>query len=85
MERVHQELFRIPGSAEGWAAEPSYKGKGLQLHFTVEDEGVFTAPWSATMTYRRVEREWPETVCADNPRVYYGQDTAVPHADKPDF
>jgi hypothetical protein len=33
-----------------------------------------------------VEREWPETVCADNPHVYYaGQDAAVPRADKPDF
>jgi hypothetical protein len=27
--------------------------------------------WSATMTDRREEREWPETLCADNPHVYY--------------
>ena len=33
--------------------DPNYKGKALQLQFTVEDEGVFTTPWSATKTYRR--------------------------------
>ena len=28
-----------------------YRGKFLQLHLTVEDEGVFTTPWTATLTY----------------------------------
>jgi hypothetical protein len=32
--------------------DPNYTGKHLQLQFTVEDEGVFKMPWSATMTYR---------------------------------
>jgi hypothetical protein len=58
----------------------------MQLQFTVEDEGVFTMPWSATITYRRALGEWPEWVCAENRReYYYGKDTAVPTADKPDF
>jgi hypothetical protein len=58
----------------------------LQLQFTVEDEGVFRSAWSATIAYRRVVREWPETVCAENTREYYaGTDTAVPRTDKPDF
>jgi hypothetical protein len=71
----------------GWAPDPNYKGKGLQLQFTVEDEGAFTMPWSATMTYRRpVTTEWPEIVCAENTREYYaGNDTEVPRAKKPDF
>ena len=62
-------------------------GKGLQLHFTVEDEGVFTMPWSATKTYRRpLVTEWQEVVCAENPHEYYaGKDTEVPRAEKPDF
>jgi hypothetical protein len=30
--------------------DPNYRGKHLQLQFTVEDEGVFTAPWSTTIT-----------------------------------
>jgi hypothetical protein len=71
----------------GWTADPNYKGKGLQLHFTVEDEGVFTMPWSATKTYRRPQAtEWQEVVCAENPHEYYaGKDTEVPRADKADF
>src|SRR5262249_12056218 len=86
-ERGAKENFRLPGAAEGWAPDPRYKGKGLQLHFTVEDEGVFTMRWSATITYRRaLATEWPEVVCAENTHEYYaGRDTEVPRADKPDF
>ena len=28
-----------------------HRGKFLQLHVTIEDEGVFTTPWTATLTY----------------------------------
>jgi hypothetical protein len=71
--------------AATWAADPNYKGKGLQLQFTVEDEGVFTTVWSAAKTYRRVFREWPEMVCAENPRWSAGKDVSIPRADRPDF
>jgi hypothetical protein len=81
-ERGEKENRRLPA----WAVDPDYKGKGLQLQFTVEDEGTFTMPWSATITYRRALGEWPEYVCAENRHEYYaGKDTAVPTADKPDF
>jgi hypothetical protein len=74
------------GIGEGWAPNPTYKGKALHLQFTVEDKGVFTAAWSATKTYRRVFRDWPEQVCAENPHKYGTEkDAAVPTADKPDF
>ena len=74
------------GIGEGWAPDPTNKGKGLQLQFTVEDKEVFTTPWSATKTYRRVFRDWPEQVCAENPHKYGTEkDAAVPTADKPDF
>jgi hypothetical protein len=74
------------GIGAGWAPDPTNKGKGLQLQFTVEDKEVFTTPWSATKTYRRVFREWPEQVCAENPHKYSTEkDAAVPTADKPDF
>jgi hypothetical protein len=77
--------LRISG-ATGLAAAPDYKGKGLQLRFTIEDEGVFTMPWSATITYWRSFEQWPEFVCAENTHEYYaGKDSAVPTADKPDF
>jgi len=87
-ERGEKENRFIPADAatgDGVAVDPDYKGKGLQLQFTVEDEGVFTMPWSATETYRGIFGEWPEHVCAENPHVYYGKDAAVPTADKPDF
>jgi hypothetical protein len=68
-----------------------YKGDGLQLQFAVEDEGVFTTPWSATITYRRGLNSQgadrlEEAACAENPHGSYAEkDTAVPKADKPDF
>jgi hypothetical protein len=83
-ERGARENFRVR-SGTGFASNPDYKGKGLQLQFTVEDEGVFTMPWSATITYRRPLGEWPEFVCAENTQWYPGKNSAVPNADKPDF
>jgi len=73
---------------QAFARNPDYKGKGLQLQFTVEDEGVFTMPWSATVTYRRPLSTlggWPEFVCAENSYGYPGRKTAIPTADRPDF
>jgi hypothetical protein len=88
-ERNGKENWRLnAGNSEGWVPDPNYKGKGLQLQFTVEDEGVFTTPWSAAITYRRpfLTQQWAESVCAENIHEYYaGKDTAVPHADKADF
>jgi hypothetical protein len=40
----------------GIARDPNYNGEGLELELTVEDEGVFTMPWSASMIY------WPPLV-----------------------
>jgi hypothetical protein len=88
-ERGEKENYRLPISDAGFARNPDYKGEGLQLQFTVEDEGVFTMPWSATMTYRRplsLFGEWPEYVCAENPHGYFpGKKAALPTANKPDF
>jgi hypothetical protein len=65
--------------------DADYRGKYLQLQFTVEDEGVFTRPWNATMTYGRSLVDWAEAVCAENTLWFPGQEAAVPTADKPDF
>jgi hypothetical protein len=63
-----------------------YTGKYLQVHLTVEDRGVFTTPWTATMTYVLDSNEWREIVCAENlHEYYYNKDSDVPRADKPDF
>jgi hypothetical protein len=66
-------------------AKPNSQGKYLQLRFTVEDKGVFTTPWTATMTYRISPNEWEEEACAENIQWYSGKDADVPRADKPDF
>jgi hypothetical protein len=87
-ERGQKEWQSVPA----YAVDPDYKGKGLQLQFTVEDEGVFTMPWSATITYGRdANSEWEERVCAENVQhdyaghYYSDKDAHLPTADKPDF
>jgi len=83
IERNLKENFRASGGA---VYDLNHRGKYLQLHFTVEDEGVFTTPWTATVTYWPHQAEWTELICAENRREYYAEkDTAVPQADKPDF
>jgi hypothetical protein len=89
LERGLKENAFLPDGTDGdggMVADAQYKGKALQLAFTVEDEGVFTAPWSATVTYRRALDTIPENVCAENLRAtYVTKDSAVPRADKADF
>jgi hypothetical protein len=65
----------------------NHRGKFLQLHLTVEDDGVFTTPWTATLTYVPGDDYLPEEVCAENRHQYYydRSDTDVPRAEKPDF
>ena len=41
-ERGGKENVRGGAIGETWAPDPNYKGKALQLQFTVEDDGVFT-------------------------------------------
>jgi hypothetical protein len=82
MERTRRENIKIPELD----FDPSYRGKHLQLQFTVEDEGVFTMPWSGTITYARPVRAWEEHVCSESTHDFFtGKDIAVPRADKPDF
>jgi hypothetical protein len=81
LDRDARENFR----AGAGNIDRNYRGKHLQVRYTVEDEGVFTTPWSATVTYGRGSNDWPEVACAENPHVYYSKDEAVPTANKPDF
>jgi hypothetical protein len=79
------ENFQFANPDNGPAVDPNYKGKGLQIQVTVDDEGAFTMPWSATVTLRRAFDERLELVCADNILWYPGMHSAVPVADKLDF
>ena len=68
--------------------DPDYRGKYLQLLFTVEDQGVFTMSWSATRTYGRPSGVWVEDVCAEGTKnTHYSPREAdvFPTANKPDF
>jgi len=87
LERNAKENSYIPATGATGIVEVdlNYRGKLLQLHFTVEDAGVFTMPWTGTITYRPNIGPWTEVICAENLQWYSGKDSAVPQADKPDF
>jgi hypothetical protein len=79
------------GAKENWRpAGPvkvaDYKDKYLRVDFTIEDQGAFTAPWTASMVYLRDRLEWPEIACAENTfGFHHSQDADLPSAAKPDF
>src|SRR6516162_4413083 len=82
LERNKNENWLFLGDA-AWARNRG--GKFLQLHVTIEDKGVFTTPWTATLTYAPADPV-AESVCAENPNEYYNnKESDVPKAAKPDF
>ena len=82
LDRDTKENFNVNQSP----ADPNYRGKHLQLTFTVEDPGVFKTPWSATVTYRPQSAEWEEYICAENAEKFGTEhNPTVPAAAKPDF
>ena len=83
--RDAKEHMQFDNPDNGPAADPDYKGRGLQIHITVDDKGAFTVPWTATVTLRHALDEWLELVCADNPQWHPGTYANVPRAEKPDF
>jgi hypothetical protein len=86
IERDARINARYPRGLNAIDFDPDYRGKHLQVEITIEDEGVFTTPWSAVVTYGRPVGQWLEHVCAENTFEYYnGKDSAVPTASKPDF
>jgi len=81
LERNTKENWLFQGDA--WSRHRD--GKFLQLHVTIEDQGVFTTPWTATLTYAPAN-EVAEGVCAENRNEYYSnKESDVPKAEKPDF
>jgi hypothetical protein len=78
--------------------DPDPTRPGLQVEITVDDPGVFTTPWSSLVTYRHVQGEWPEAVCAENingsgissastssASACIFSSCLMPEADRPDF
>jgi hypothetical protein len=68
-DKIHVvERFRLADGENGQ--------KNLQIHFTVEDPGAFTRPWSGVLNFRpmrdpdkRVPSPLAEEVCAENDRL----------------
>jgi hypothetical protein len=85
IEWAAKEHFQNDNPYNGPAVDPNYKGKGVQIQLTVVDEGAFTMPWSAALTFRRSSEEWRERVCPENTRWYPGMQSEVPTANKLDF
>jgi len=82
LERNTKENWLVGGDV--WTQHRN--GKFLQLHVTIEDEGVFTTPWTATLTYAPGPERLSEGVCAENRHEYYNnKESDVPTAEKPDF
>ncbi|HEX5280032.1 MAG TPA: hypothetical protein VFW28_08125 [Micropepsaceae bacterium] len=81
------------GHVGAYDIDPNYRGRGMQLEFKVDDPGVFTMPYSATVTYlASINKDWEERVCAENTEHYYtltnyysDKSAHIPTADKPDF
>ena len=78
-----KENARVPDTA----SDLNYKGKRLQLVYTVEDADTFTMPWSAAITYEPAAQDWLEIVCAENVFDFWAgmNGAVVPTAAKPDF
>ena len=87
LERNSRENIRFGPGIQSLEFDPDYRGRHLQLQFTVDDEGVFAAPWTATITYAVPRGTWEEHVCAESRLGYFsnGNEAQVPTAAKPDF
>jgi hypothetical protein len=87
LERHKHENWLFRGDV--WT--PQRDKKFLQALVTIEDEGVFTTPWTATVTYAPASDllvEPTEIICAENRLQYHGENSTeadVPKAEKPDF
>jgi hypothetical protein len=86
--RSYVDNYRTPHSenlhvAERWSMNEA--GDELEVHFTVEDEKTFYAPWSASMRYRQSNRPMEELPCAENNRFDEVAGHPVPTATKIDF
>jgi hypothetical protein len=75
------------GGPPGFPA--NFRGKGLEIQFTVTDPAVFTTSWSGSVAFRQFAAQIPggfEDICAENAHNYItGNDAPIPRADKPDF
>jgi len=85
LKQLESENRLVVGGTVAGIADPKDKA-ALQVQFTVEDDKMFTMPWSAAVTYLRDTAPWLEVPCGENNGFSFSLDpSGFPHADKPDF
>jgi hypothetical protein len=61
-EEENRRLLADSIAGNGVSIDANYRDKSLQVQFTVEDENVFTMPWSAVSTYWHADGDWVERI-----------------------
>jgi hypothetical protein len=74
------------GTTGAMVADPDYD-KALRVELQIEDLNIYTAPWTANVSYLRVICAWNEGVCPENnvDMFHTGDLNLVPIAAVPDF
>ncbi len=76
----------VGGGGRDAGYNPDTNLKGLELQITMTDPVMLTAPWTVRVTYRRLNADWQETVCADNPVDHYKDEwIGLPRAARVEF
>jgi len=77
---------KVDGTTGPMTADPKYDN-ALRVELMVDDPNVFTTPWTANVSYRRVISAWNETACAENNVDMFkmGDLKLIPTDDTPDF
>jgi hypothetical protein len=77
---------KIVGTTGPIAPDPNSE-RALRVELTIEDPNVFTAPWRANVSYRRVIGAFNEGACAENnvDMFHQGDLNHVPMSNTPDF
>jgi hypothetical protein len=90
--KAAMDLSEKEHNRAGPTVDPNYRGHGVQLEFVVEDQKMFTMPWSATITYlKREQTGWEERICAENVEHDYNlkyfvpDNVKLPQQDRPAF
>jgi len=88
-ENSYIDNFRTPHSEKLHVVERftiDSGGEGLTAIVTVEDPETFNAPLTMSQHWFKQPRSLTETICAENDRMFPGQDLfPIPQDDQPDF
>jgi hypothetical protein len=77
---------KVDGTTGPIVVDPQY-GKGLRLELRIDDPNIFTTPWNANISFRRVIRGYNEGACAENniDPFHLGDFRHIPVDNTPDF